>query len=89
MVYLIPKSEMPVLQYTPVKYKDEIAMFAVSPNGPVILFTATDELIFAPWDEVITFAATSPRKQPPAPEQPEQKKDDTKPRTIKSPTREN
>ena len=62
MVYLIPKLEMPVVQYTPVKYKEDVAMLAITQNGPVILFTATDELIFVPYDEIIEFAVGSKSK---------------------------
>ena len=90
MVYLLPKEEMPDISYKPVKYKGEIAMFGVATNGPVILFTATDELIFSPWDEVIAFAATSPRKQLPE-QNPEKDQDLTtppKPRTTKEPPKE-
>jgi len=88
MVYLIPKLEMPVLQYTPVKYKDDVAMLGISPNGPVVLFTATDELIFVPYDEIIELAATAERKQPPA--KPEEAKTSPPgtPRVIKERTKE-
>ena len=66
MVYLIPKQELPQqIQYTPVKYMDEIAMMAVTPKGPVILFTETDEVIFVTWDEIVRYAATAPRQQIP------------------------
>jgi hypothetical protein len=79
MVYIIPKNEMPQMQYTPVKYKDEITMMAVTPKGPVILFTDTDEVIFSTWDEIVAYAATAPRLEIPkeptvAEETPAQKK---------------
>jgi hypothetical protein len=65
MVYVIPKNEMPQMQYTPVKYKDEITMMAITPKGPVILFTDTDEVIFSTWDEIVAYAATAERQEIP------------------------
>jgi hypothetical protein len=73
MVYLIPKSEMPQLQYTPVKYKEEITMMAVTPKGPVVLYTDTDEVLFVTWDEIIAYAATAQRQK--IPEEPESVKE--------------
>ena len=74
MVYLIPKQELPQqIQYTPVKYMDEIAMMAVTPKGPVILFTDSDEVIFVTWDEIVRFAATAQRQViPMEPQEPEE-----------------
>lgn len=73
MVYVIPKQEIPQgIQYTPVKYKDEITMMAVTPKGPVILFTGTDEVIFITWDEIVGYCALAPRQsiqEPPEPEE--------------------
>lgn len=63
MVLIIPKEELLNLQYTPVKYKDEIAMMAVAPKGIVILFTALDEVRFIPWDEIVEFTAMAPAKK--------------------------
>ena len=90
MVYLLPKEEMPDVSYKLVKYKNEIAMFGIATNGPVILFTATDELVFTPWDEIIAYAATSPREKLPG-QKPEKDQDSAtppKPRTTKEPPKE-
>ena len=59
MPYLIEKDEIPAIQYTPVKYKDEIAMLGVTQNGPIIMFTALDQIRFVSWDEIVAFAATA------------------------------
>lgn len=63
MVIAIPKKQIPALQYNPVLYKDEIAMAGIDPKGLVVLYTATDELIFCPWDEIVAYAATAPREK--------------------------
>ena len=73
MVFLIPKQEMPQMQYTPVKYKNEITMMGVTPKGPIIMYTDTDEVVFITWDEIVAYAATAPRQElqiepPPEPE---------------------
>lgn len=64
MPYLIEKSEIPQMQYSPVKYKDEIAMLGITANGPVIMFTALDQIRFVSWDEIVAFAATAPIVEP-------------------------
>jgi hypothetical protein len=65
MVYVIPKLELPQMQYTPVKYKEEITMMAVTPKGPVILYTDSDTALFLTWDEIVSYAATAPRTELP------------------------
>jgi hypothetical protein len=69
MVFIIPKAELPMVQYTPVKYKDENAMMAAVPNGVVILFISTDELVFVPWDEIVAYAVLAPRQKPELPKE--------------------
>ena len=64
MPYLIEKEEMPGIQYTPVKYKGEIAMMGITQNGPIIMFTALDQIRFVSWDEIVAFAATAPIVEP-------------------------
>lgn len=64
MPYLIEKDEIPGIQYTPVKYKGEIAMMGITQNGPIIMFTALDQIRFVPWDEIVAFAATAPIVEP-------------------------
>jgi hypothetical protein len=83
MPYLIEKDEMPTIQYTPVKYKGEIAMLGITPNGPIIMFTALDQIRFVSWDEIVAFAATAPIVEP----EDAKKKDDApkKLREIKKP----
>ena len=68
MVVVIPKNKMPEIQYTPVMYKDEIVMTGIAPNGVVMLFTALDELLFCPWDEVVEYSATAKLEKPAEPE---------------------
>ena len=63
MVFVIPKKKIPMLSYTPVPYKDEIAMIGIDTRGAVILYTATDEIIFCPWDEVVSYSATAKREK--------------------------
>ena len=60
MPYLIDKDDIPGIQYFPVKMKDEIAMLGITANGPVIMFTALDQIRFVSWDEIVAFAATAP-----------------------------
>ena len=69
MVFTIPKKEMPKLTYTPFKHMDGIAMLAPSPQGPVIYFMESDEVIFVPYDEIIGYAAGAPRKKLPEAEE--------------------
>lgn len=76
MAYIIPKLELPVLQYTPMKFHDELAMFGVAPNGAIIMFIDRDENLFVPWDEVVEYAAIAKKQAPPAKpdEEPKQEK---------------
>lgn len=81
MVFVVPKTDLPVMNYTPAKMKDELVMFGVTQNGPVIMYIDRDETVFVPWDEVIAFAATAPRQKP-------AEKPEPTPEEKKSPLRE-
>lgn len=67
MPYKVEKEDLPLLQYTPVKDRDDITMLGVTTNGPVIVYTALDEIRFVSWDEIVAWAATAPLKEPEAP----------------------
>jgi hypothetical protein len=74
MPYLIEKDDMPAIQYSPVKYKGEIAMLGITQSGPFIMYTALDQIRFVSWDEIVAFAATAPIAEPDV----EKKKEETK-----------
>ena len=63
MPYLISKAETPNAQYTKMLYRGEVVMMAITPNGPVMMFTDVGETLFVPWDEIVEFAALSPNKK--------------------------
>lgn len=72
MPYRIQKEDLPQLQYTPVKDRDDITLLGITPNGPVIIYTALDEVRFVSWDEIVAWASTAPLKEPEVPK-PEKK----------------
>jgi hypothetical protein len=64
MPYLISKTDIPdAAKYTKMLYRGEVVMMAITPNGPVMMFTDIGETLFVPWDEIVEFAASSDNKR--------------------------
>lgn len=79
MAVIVSKTDLPQIQYTPVKFRGETTLFGIISGGMVIIYTSIDEIRFVPWEELVAFGATAPITE--FPETKEEKKG--KPREIK------
>lgn len=60
MPTLIPKKNMPVVQYNPVMIDNEIVMFAPSESGIIAFYPAVDQIRHISYMEILEWAMKEP-----------------------------